>query len=76
MTDPCTQIDKITESKTHIEHMINDIAEIKSGVRELTDSIGSMKGFAAGVAAAASIFVNIAFKAIGVVAAHAATMIK
>ena len=56
--------------------MINDIAEIKSGVRELTDSIGSMKGFAAGVAAAASIFVNIAFKAIGVVAAHAATMIK
>lgn len=87
MSNPCTQVDRIVKSETHIEHFYNDIKDIKSdikGMREedikkLREEISSMKGFAAGVGAAsglvAAIMVKLAGKILGVAAA-AATVIR
>ena len=80
MSDPCSQIQNITESKTHIEHMSLDVKEIKTDVKILMDKVSSMRGFVAGVGAISGIcgalLWKLGAKLLGVAAANAMSLIK
>jgi len=80
MTEPCTQMDKIAESKTHIDHMLPEIREIKEDVKTLISQVASMKGYATGAGAAGGFIAGVVITGIGkifsIVSAMAMTAIR